>query len=220
MIAERRAAEAELRAKSGEDAVVKARKNDMLQAFMDATYRNGEKLSDDQITGMLIGVLFAGQHTSSISSTWTVLNLLHHPELMKRALAEQTHVLKHALHTLKPTDVSGVDFDSVGKMSFLHNCMKESLRQYPPLIMLMRKALVPLDVCGGKWRVPENHYVFVCPAVSMNLPKGEHCSFTAPETFDPDRFSDERHEDKVRPGVTSFVAFGGGRHACMGEAFG
>lgn len=63
--------------------------DDMLQAFMDAEYRDGSKCTDDQITGMLLGTLFAGQHTSSISSTWTILNLLHQPSLYARAMEEQ-----------------------------------------------------------------------------------------------------------------------------------
>lgn len=72
------------------------RHDDMLQAFMEAEYKDGEFLiahlalvygsanassgtgsrcDDDQITGLLIGTLFAGQHTSSITSTWTALNV-------------------------------------------------------------------------------------------------------------------------------------------------
>jgi sterol 14alpha-demethylase len=37
---------------------------------MDLVYKDGTKLSDDEIVGLLIALLFAGQHTSSISSTW------------------------------------------------------------------------------------------------------------------------------------------------------
>jgi hypothetical protein len=35
-----------------------------------------------QITGLMVALLFAGQHTSSITSTWTVLHLLHNPALL------------------------------------------------------------------------------------------------------------------------------------------
>ena len=44
---------------------------DVLQTFIDARYKDGSRLSNDQVLGMLIAVLFAGQHTSSITSTWT-----------------------------------------------------------------------------------------------------------------------------------------------------
>ena len=35
--------------------------------------------TDGEITGMLIAVLFAGQHTSSITSSWTGYLLMQHP---------------------------------------------------------------------------------------------------------------------------------------------
>eukprot|EP00884_Botryococcus_braunii_P003088 jgi/Botrbrau1/12780/Bobra.0238s0017.1 len=43
---------------------------DVLQSFIDARYRHidgGRPLTEDEITGLLIAVLFAGQHTSSIN---------------------------------------------------------------------------------------------------------------------------------------------------------
>lgn len=42
------------------------------QAFIDARYKNPNRpTTDEEITGLLIAALFAGQHTSSITSTWT-----------------------------------------------------------------------------------------------------------------------------------------------------
>lgn len=42
------------------------------QAFIDARYKNPDRpTTDEEITGLLIAALFAGQHTSSITSTWT-----------------------------------------------------------------------------------------------------------------------------------------------------
>ena len=44
------------------------------QVFIDSRYVNvdgGRYLKDHEIAGMLIASLFAGQHTSSITSSWT-----------------------------------------------------------------------------------------------------------------------------------------------------
>ena len=184
---------------------------DMLQAFMDATYADGSTCTDDQITGLMIGTLFAGQHTSSISSTWLVLNALAAPPIHARLLAEVGAQLG-----TDPADASGTSMAALQGCSLLHNCMKESLRLAPPLIMLMRKVHEPLRVCG--LTVPRDHLVFAPVAVSMNLPEGApDAAFSAPDKFDPDRFAPPREEGK---GTLAFCAFGGGVHGCLGEQFG
>lgn len=44
-----------------------------IQVFVDMKYKDGSVNTDSQIVGLLIALLFAGQHTSSITSTWTTL---------------------------------------------------------------------------------------------------------------------------------------------------
>lgn len=50
-------------------------RTDILQVFIDMVYKDGSKLTDDETVGLLIALLFAGQHTSSITSTWTAMML-------------------------------------------------------------------------------------------------------------------------------------------------
>ena len=44
--------------------------DDMLQTLIDAKYKDGRALTEDEIAGMMIGLLLAGQHTSSTTSSW------------------------------------------------------------------------------------------------------------------------------------------------------
>ena len=44
---------------------------DILSIFMETKYKDGSPITDEQVTGLLIALLFAGQHTSCITSTWT-----------------------------------------------------------------------------------------------------------------------------------------------------
>lgn len=172
----------------------------------------GSKCDDYQITGLLLATLFAGQHTSSITSAWTLLNLVNSPAHYARAMKESVKEFGP-----KPSDTSSLSFDSLSQLDFLHNSIKESLRQYPPLIMLMRKVHQPLQV--GAHTVPVGHMVFASPSVSMNLPnEAADCHFPNPERFDPDRYAPGREEDKKTS--FAFSAFGGGRHGCLGEQFG
>lgn len=67
--------------------------DDLVDTLMNATYKDGRPLSDDEIGGMLIGVLFAGQHTSSITAAWTGLELQANPAYLKRVMDEQKAVM-------------------------------------------------------------------------------------------------------------------------------
>lgn len=184
---------------------------DILQVFIEMVYKDDQtKLSDDQIVGLLIALLFAGQHTSSITSTWTAMFLAHDPECLAKVMAEQSELLGGSDNASKP-----LDFDAVNKMDYLQNCVKESLRMHPPLIMLMRMAMTDIETTlkGEKFTIPKGDIVITSPAVSSRLAD----VFKNPDSFEPDRFGEERNEQKT---PYAYLGFGGGRHACLGQQFG
>lgn len=198
------------RRNSGEDS---SERTDILQIFIDMVYKDdGTTLSDDQIVGLLLALLFAGQHTSSIGSTWTAMFLMHNPRCLAAVMKEQ-----HAI--LEPTnqDISKVnlEFSTVDNMEYLQNCIKESLRMHPPLILLMRMAMqdIVTEYKGKKFTIPKGDIVLTSPAVASRLED----VFTNPNAYEPERFSPERNEQKT---PYAFLGFGGGMHACMGQQFG
>lgn len=180
---------------------------DILSIFMDLKYKDGREITEQEVTGLLIALLFAGQHTSCISSTWTLLFILHNPEITKRILKEQEDVLKDASQPL--------DYDALNEMGLMHDCMREALRLCPPLILLIRKAMkdIPITAGGQTYVIPKDDMVLVSPSVGMRLPE----VFKNPDTFDPDRFGPGREEHKI---PYSYLGFGGGMHSCMGQNFG
>lgn len=181
-------------------------KTDLLQVFVDMKYKDSTVNTDDQIVGLLIALLFAGQHTSSITSTWTSLLASRDPKLLGRLLEEQRTVLKDSDTPLT--------WEHLGEMDLLHNCMRETLRMYPPLVLLLRMAKKDFTVNskGRSYTVPKGHYVGTSPYVAMRLPD----VFEDPEKFDPDRFGPEREEHKQ---PFAYLGFGAGMHQCMGQQF-
>jgi sterol 14alpha-demethylase len=190
-----------------------ASEDDILQSFIDARYSpatfGGRALTDGEITGMLIATLFAGQHTSSITSSWTgYLMLAHKDTAYAAALAEQKATVAQYGASL--------DAAVLNTMDTLHRNIQEAIRLHPPLIMLLRLAKKPFTVttsAGQSYTVPAGDTVFASPAFSHRLPH----VFSEPDAYDPSRFAAPREEDKARP--FSFVGFGGGRHGCMGTNF-
>jgi sterol 14-demethylase len=182
---------------------------DVLQTFIDARYKDGSRLTNDQVLGMLIAVLFAGQHTSSITSTWTgLLSIANKDRIFPNLEKEQRSVMeKHG---------DKIDFDVLAEMDELHFCIKEALRMHPPLIMLLRQCHVPFEVEtteGKKFVVPKGHIVATSPAFAHRMDK----VYTEPEKYKPERFKGDKPEDKNA--YASFIGFGSGRHGCMGETF-
>ena len=178
---------------------------DILSLFMDIKYKDGTPITEEEVTGLLIALLFAGQHTSCTTSTWTLLLLLHNPTILQRVLKEQEQF----------TSKDVLELDDIHQMELLHNSMREALRMCPTFIMLLRKVMKDTsvtDVNGITYRIPKNDIVVVSPTVSMRLPT----TFKEPNTFDPDRFASPREEHKM---PYSYLGFGGGMHSCMGQVF-
>jgi sterol 14-demethylase len=174
---------------------------DFLQTLMDAQYKDGSKLSDHEITGMLLAAMFAGHHTSSVTTAWTLLELLQSPDYLDRVLEE--------LNTVYP-DNTDVTFQSLRQIPLTEYAVKEALRLHPPLYILLRSVMSRFEYDGYVFE--KGTWIANSPWVSHRMPG----VFSDPLRFDPDRFAPGREEDKKQ---FTFVSFGGGRHKCLGNAF-
>jgi len=175
---------------------------DFLQALIDAKYTDGTTPTAEQIGGLLLALLFAGQHTSSITSAWTgFLIISKASHLIPRLEEEQKAALA--------TTGGKVTLDSLSRMTLLQNCVKETLRMFPPLIFLMRKVKKPIRY--KNYIIPEGEIIVSAPPVGHRISS----IFKNPDQFDPDRFSRGEGDGKF-----DYIAFGAGRHACLGQHFG
>lgn len=53
----------------------------MLGALLDQKYKDGRTLSDREVAHIMIALLMAGQHTSSATSSWSLLHLADRPDV-------------------------------------------------------------------------------------------------------------------------------------------
>jgi sterol 14-demethylase len=179
----------------------KSEGEDFLQTLMDARYKDGTSLSDHEITGMLLAAMFAGHHTSSVTTAWTLIDLLQNPDYLDRVLGELDQVYQPGV------DVS---FQTLRQIPLTENAIKEALRLHPPLYILFRCVMSRFEYDGYVFE--KGTWIANSPWVSHRMPG----VFSNPERFDPDRFAPGREEDKKQ---FTFVSFGGGRHKCLGNAF-
>ena len=174
---------------------------DMFQMLIDTRYEDGSKLSENEITGMLVATIFAGHHTSSGTAAWVLLEMLKHPHILRQ--------VKDEIDGVYGLD-GEVSFDSLRQLGTLENTIKEVLRLHPPLIILMRKVLQ--DLHFRDYVIKAGTMVWASPPVTHRIAE----LFPNPEVFDIERYSPERGEDK---NLNAWQAFGGGRHKCSGNAF-
>jgi sterol 14-demethylase len=175
--------------------------DDFLDTLMAARDDAGQPLGGDTITGLLLTLLFAGQHTSAVLATWTGILLLQNPNCLGPVLAEQAAVFR----------TQGMTLAALKQLATLERCIKEAERMHPPLVMLMRKVLEDFEFNGCV--VPAGDLAMVSPAVSHRVAE----IFSDPERFDPERFAPPREEDRRTP--YALIGFGGGKHRCIGLAF-
>ncbi|KAL9104620.1 MAG: hypothetical protein Q9187_008882, partial [Circinaria calcarea] len=209
-------------------AIIKARREkpggkdseDMLWSLMRSVYKDGTPVPDNEIAGMMVALLMAGQHSSSVTSSWVMLRLASQPEIMEELYQEQLRVLGD---TTKP-----LTYDDLQALPLNMYVVQETLRLHPPIHSIMRKAKTPLPIEGTNWVVPSSHVLLAAP--SFMSKSSEH--FPNPGTWDPHRWdsmTDPKDEDNekedygyglVSTGASSiYLPFGAGRHRCIGEQF-
>lgn len=162
----------------------------------------------------------AGQHSSSVTSSWIMLHLAAQPETAEELYNEQLQVLG--------TATTPLDYETLQKMPLLTNVIRETLRLHPTIHSIMRKVKNPLPVEGTGWVIPPSRVLLAAPAT---MGKDDRY-FPNAEKWDPYRWeqiADPKEQEKekadygyglVSTGAdSSFLPFGAGRHRCIGENF-
>lgn len=176
---------------------------DMLDVLVSIPGDDGNlRFSADEITGMFISLMFAGHHTSSGTSSWTLIELLRHPDIYRQVQRELDELY---------ADGQEVSFHALRQIPTLENVLKETLRLHPPLIILMRVAQDEFEVAGHA--IHRGDFVAASPAISNRIAE----DFPDPDAFDPTRYDKPREEDVLHR--WTWIPFGAGRHRCVGAAF-
>ena len=191
--------------------------DDFLHVLINSQYKSGVNLTDEEIAGMLIAMLMAGQHTSSTTSAWLILFLAQDKTIQDKVYEEQMSVCGEAL-----------SYDDVKRCDYLDRCVRETLRLRSPLMTLMRMCKVQQSV--GEFCIPVGNQVCVSPSINH---RGEDVWSTPVTEFNPDRYLDSEegqvpikergcpmdfHTSETHEKF-NYIPFGAGRHRCVGELF-
>ncbi|KAM0846558.1 hypothetical protein ACQ4PT_055579 [Festuca glaucescens] len=183
---------------------------DMMHRLIDSKYKDGWSMTEAEITGMIMTLLFAGKLTSAHTSTWTGACIVSSTKCLTAVVEEQKKIIG------KYNDQ--VDYNVLLEMDTLHNCIKEALRLHPSAPMLVRNAhkhFTVLTKQGNEYDIPKGHTLASPVVLNNSMPH----IYKDSDVYDPDRFCPDRAEDKAG-GKFSYTSFGGGgNHGCFGEAY-
>ena len=194
---------------------------DMLWNLMRSKYNDGTPLSDSEMAHLMIALLMAGQHSSSVTSSWMMLHLAARPDIMDELLQEQKSMLGSRFS-------SQLTYDDIQKLLLAKHVVQETLRLHPSIHSIMRKVKNPLLIPGTDWVVPPSHVLLASPAA---MGKSDEY-FSEADAWDPYRWEkivipQDQEKEKTDCGYglvstgadSTYLPFGAGRHRCIGEQF-
>ncbi|KAK6128876.1 hypothetical protein DH2020_037393 [Rehmannia glutinosa] len=169
----------------------------MLQFYNDHT--SGVSIDKDIIKALILDVLVAGTHSTSIVLERVMTQLLQHPTVMKKI----RDIVK---------DKHDITDDDLEKMHYLKAVIKETLRYHPPNPLLIPR-VARRDVNIKGYNISTGTIVMTNVFAICRDPT----SWDEPEKFQPERFLNSSIDFK---GLDfELIPFGSGRRGCPGIAF-
>ncbi|KAG9447959.1 hypothetical protein H6P81_014087 [Aristolochia fimbriata] len=148
-------------------------------------------------------IYFAGQETTSVLLTWTMVVLGMHPDWQTKARDE----------VLQTFGKNKPDFDGLSRLKIVTMILYEVLRLYPPVVNIVRTSVKKIQV-GSHWFIPGVHLSF--PVLLIHHDRelwGEDA-----EEFKPERFA-EGISKASKNQSAAFFPFGWGQRICVGQNF-
>lgn len=183
-----------------------AQRKDLLELMMKAEVTDSEgkkvsKLTDGEVISQSFTFILAGYETTSNALAYTTYCLALNPEVQEKLFKEIDGAVG---------DDEDAAYDTVQNLEYLDMVLNEALRLYPPVFRFGRA-------------VKES-----CTLNNVHFAKGSMVIFPVyhlhhdpeywpdPETFDPERFSQEAKQQRS---PYCFLPFGTGPRSCIGMRF-
>lgn len=178
---------------------------DLLSKLIKVQADDGSIMTDKQLRDEIITILIAGHETTSNALTWTYYLLSQNPQIERRVFEEIDSVLGGNSEGYKQPSIADLP-----KLNYVEKVFREAMRLYPPVWTMGR--FVQNDYTLGGYTIPKGSSLMFSQYVMHHNTK----YYDNPESFDPDRWTEEF---KMHLPRFSYFPFGGGIRGCIGEPF-
>ncbi|KAM0895419.1 hypothetical protein ACQ4PT_023832 [Festuca glaucescens] len=177
--------------------------NDLLRSIVDGAQQcpSYPGTAEDFIVDNCKNMYFGGHETTAITATWCLMLLATHPEWQDRARAEALDMC---------CGRTAIDFDVLRRLKTITMVIQETVRLYPPALLMVREALT--DVKLGGLDIPQGTIIQTGIAV-VHLDRdiwGQDAG-----EFRPDRFMNGAAA-ACKP-AHMYMPFGHGPRSCPGQ---
>uniref|UniRef100_A0A4W5RSE2 Cholesterol 24-hydroxylase n=1 Tax=Hucho hucho TaxID=62062 RepID=A0A4W5RSE2_9TELE len=156
---------------------------------------NTENEDEELMLDNFVTLFVAGQETTANQLAFAVMELGRLPEILANVKQEVDDVIGMKQE---------ISFDDLGKMTYLSQVLKETLRLYPTAPGTSR--FIPNDITINGIPIPAGFNSYVCGRLDK--------FFEEPLKFDPERF----HPDTAKP-YYCYYPFALGPRSCLGQSF-
>lgn len=175
--------------------------DDLFAALCRIRDEDGNQFTDDDVVNHMIFLMMAATDTCATTATAVLHQLALHTEWQERVRAE----------SFAEVGDGRLDLQALNRMQSLGMVINESMRLMAPVPAAIRKTLADTSIQG--FFIPADTMVIVSLWLNHYWPG----LWTDPHTFDPERFSKARREDRSHR--LAFAPFGAGAHKCIGIHF-
>ncbi|KAL5290559.1 hypothetical protein ACFFRR_010124 [Megaselia abdita] len=180
-------------------------KNDFMNILMELKKNKETSLTIEEIAAQCFLFFAAGFETSSSTMGFCLYELALNQDIQEKARTEILEIFeKHK---------GELTYESMKEMRYLEQCVKETLRKYAILPHLQRVALKDYKIENFDLTIEKGTVCMIPIDSIMN-----DCDiYPNPETFNPDRFSQEEIQNRH---PMAWLPFGDGPRNCVGLRFG
>ncbi|XP_044575509.1 cytochrome P450 4V2-like [Cotesia glomerata] len=167
----------------------------------------GSKLTNEDLRDEVTTLITAANDTTAIANTFFIYMLANFPDVQEKCYEELVEIFG-----TKTNDKKEIEIKDLNRMKYLDRVIKETMRLFPPVPVLIREVSDDLDI-GGGYTLPKG------TAAILSVSKLHRSAnfWEDPLRFNPDRFLAEqvalRHP-------FAYVPFSAGPRGCIGWKYG